>query len=66
MSPFFSETGDSSLVVSSHFWIYWAVTVPLTIAVVLIWLVWLKWQRLKESKREGDLEKDVEESEKNV
>jgi hypothetical protein len=66
MSPFFSETVDLSLVVSSHFWIYWAVTVPLTIIVVLIWRVWLKWERLKELKREDDLEKDVEESEKNV
>lgn len=66
MSLFFSETVDSSLVVSSHFWIYWAVTVPLTIIVVLIWLVWLKWERLKELNLEDDLEKDVEESEKNV
>jgi hypothetical protein len=41
-------------------------TVPLTIIVVLMWLVWLKWDRLKESKREDDLEKDAEESEKNI
>jgi hypothetical protein len=41
-------------------------TVRLTIIVVLMWLVWLKWDRLKESKREDDLEKDAEESEKNV
>ena len=26
--------------VSSHFWIYWAITVPLTGSVVLVWLFW--------------------------
>ncbi len=30
--------------VSAGFWIYWAVTVPLTLAVVGVWRAWL-WLR---------------------
>ncbi|KAL8823311.1 MAG: hypothetical protein Q9191_005976 [Dirinaria sp. TL-2023a] len=34
-----APSGDS--VLSSRFWVYWAVTIPLTLAVLSIWLVWL-------------------------
>ena len=26
--------------VSSHFWLYWAVTLPLTFIVIVFWLAW--------------------------
>lgn len=31
-----------SIQVSRLFWVYWAVTVPLTIIVVVVWQVWLR------------------------
>ena len=36
-----APTGTS--VVSHRFWIYWAVTVPLTAAVLLLWSTWYLW-----------------------
>jgi hypothetical protein len=32
-------------VVSSSFWIYWAVTVPLTIVVAISWRLWWGWEK---------------------
>jgi len=28
-------------IVSSRFWVYWAVTVPLTLLVLVIWAIWV-------------------------
>lgn len=44
-SPFFtvdSSKGAESLSVATSFWIFWAFTVPLTAAVVLLWWKWFK------------------------
>jgi hypothetical protein len=38
-----SDTQGES-VVSNKFWIYWAVTVPLTLLVMVLWRVWWLWQ----------------------
>jgi hypothetical protein len=35
--PFLNETSDES----RRFWIYWAITAPLTILVLSIWLTWI-------------------------
>jgi flagellar biosynthesis/type III secretory pathway M-ring protein FliF/YscJ len=32
----------SHIATTSNFWVYWAVTVPLTILVLAIWTVWIK------------------------
>ncbi|OAL48772.1 hypothetical protein IQ07DRAFT_645530 [Pyrenochaeta sp. DS3sAY3a] len=32
--------GRSSFTVSTHFWIYWVITIPLTIITLLMWLWW--------------------------
>lgn len=56
-----AKAGDS--VMSSRFWIYWALTLPLTLTVVSIWLVWLKREALlhgeedKEARASGGLGK---------
>lgn len=36
--------GPSTWAVSSNFWLYWAVTVPLTLATVLAWALWHFYQ----------------------
>lgn len=39
-----SSQSDPSSVVSHRFWIYWAVTIPLTVLVIIIWRLWWLWQ----------------------
>ena len=46
---------DSSEVVSHRFWIYWAITIPLTALTIIIWRVWWIWQ-------ERGYQKDVKEA----
>ncbi|ERF75849.1 hypothetical protein EPUS_01215 [Endocarpon pusillum Z07020] len=38
-----SPSGQDSWVVSSHFWIYWAFSAPLTVVTIMLWLVWQCW-----------------------
>ncbi|KAF7510226.1 hypothetical protein GJ744_006922 [Endocarpon pusillum] len=35
-----SPSGQDSWVISSHFWIYWAFSAPLTIVTIILWFVW--------------------------
>jgi hypothetical protein len=37
-------------VISHRFWIYWAVTIPLTLLVVILWIGWLLWSLRQQSK----------------
>jgi hypothetical protein len=60
MSPFFFTTPESEFNTSSHFWIYWAITIPLTITVLTVWLLWLNRSVLFEGwrkRRKNDVEK---------
>lgn len=57
MSSFFTLDSQSfQLRVSSDFWIFWAIAIPLTALVILTWVLWIQrtevsnlWNRLKES-----------------
>lgn len=40
-----------SLTVSRSIWIYWAITVPLTIVTFLVWMFWSRSENNKTSKR---------------
>jgi len=60
--PFFTVTADSTRT-SPQFWLYWAITIPITLAVLGVWITWLQFtatKRKKEdeeelgSKRKGD------------
>jgi len=59
----FQNPGPS---VSSNFWIYWAVTIPITAIIVGIWYVWEKKRDAKYDKEDTDLEKGSEDMEKNI
>lgn len=50
-----SSSSDGTSVVSNKFWIYWAVTIPLTLATIIIWRLWWLWQ-------ERSYQKEVEEA----
>lgn len=51
---------------SSLFWIYWAITIPVTILVVAVWYVWEKRREARYLKEDMDLEKGSEDMEKNI
>ena len=38
--PMFEWNLQPGQTVSGQFWIYWAVTLPLTFAVIAVWLLW--------------------------
>ena len=46
------ETDDKhSLTVSRKMWIYWVVTVPLTVMTLLMWMLWTRRETHKNSQR---------------
>jgi hypothetical protein len=45
MSMFNWQGKNPDAVVSSKFWIYWAVTLPLTVIVALSWRLWWSWEK---------------------
>src|SRR5271154_793980 len=42
MSMFDWNPGSDSKVMSHSIWVYWAVTIPLTLVVILIWIIWMQ------------------------
>lgn len=45
--PFFDwNAATNSLLVSDMFWVYWAITVPLTLTTLAFWLLWTHRQTL--------------------
>jgi hypothetical protein len=40
------EDGHSSFTVSRHFWVYWALSVPMTVVTLAVWFWWNRWTRL--------------------
>ncbi|KAH9909530.1 hypothetical protein F4778DRAFT_775446 [Xylariomycetidae sp. FL2044] len=48
MSMFNWQAQDGAAVLTPRFWIYWAVTVPLTLVVLCSWLVWLRYHHKNE------------------
>ena len=55
-----SQDNSNPPVVSSQFWIYWAVTIPMTIIIVLIWYIWEKRREKRYQEEDTELEKGVE------
>lgn len=58
MGPFWTNEPGSVPSVSSEFWLYWAVTLPLTTVVLMVWQTWL-WIYQKRQRRSL---KDIEEA----
>jgi hypothetical protein len=55
-----SQDNSNPPVVSSQFWIYWVVTIPMTIVIVMIWYVWEKRREKRYQVEDNELEKGVE------
>jgi hypothetical protein len=51
LQAFFSTTfftfGNDGWEASNRLWIYWVITVPTTIVVVIVWNIWLGYSRLR-------------------
>ncbi|KAL8997589.1 MAG: hypothetical protein Q9188_006289 [Gyalolechia gomerana] len=56
MGPFWTNEPGSVLSVSSEFWLYWAVTLPLTTVVMVIWQIWLWVYQKRQMRRLKDIE----------
>jgi hypothetical protein len=56
-----TSTASSTLSnVSPQFWIYWAVSVPLTFIIILIWYIWKRRLEKRYAQEDDELEKGVE------
>ncbi|KAI1084613.1 hypothetical protein F5B20DRAFT_568012 [Whalleya microplaca] len=65
----FHDAPDLSSAVSPTFWLYWAVTIPVTVVVVAFWYGWEKWRkRRKHEIIEGLVQQgvDVEKMERDI
>lgn len=59
----FQENDD---MVAPSFWVYWAITVPITIAIVAFWYFYDKRREAMYCKEDTDLEKGSEAMEKDI
>jgi hypothetical protein len=41
---------DNNIYLSNKFWVYWAVTIPLTVLVIVILGLWLSWVMRRHNK----------------
>jgi hypothetical protein len=64
MTFFNFQEGAST--VSNQFWIYWAVTLPVTGIIVAIWYLWEKRREARYDREDADLEKGSEDMEKSI
>lgn len=60
----FQDPGQDQ--VSDSFWIYWAVTIPVTILIVGVWWVWERRREAKYDKEDLDLEQGSDQMEKTI
>jgi heme/copper-type cytochrome/quinol oxidase subunit 2 len=66
MTFFNFQASDGTPQVSKEFWIYWVVTIPITIVIVGVWYVWEKKREARYDREDMDLEKGSEDMEKNI
>jgi hypothetical protein len=60
--PLFDFTTSRTPVVKPYFWIYWAVTIPLTISVVAVYQTYLVWTGRKNRAEDKKARKAVTQS----
>ncbi|KUI59573.1 hypothetical protein VP1G_06804 [Cytospora mali] len=56
---FFNFQNDGPTVAPT-FWIYWAVTIPISFAVVIIWWIWDRSREIRYAKEDIDLEDQID------
>ena len=63
---FFNFQGGDAPVVAPTFWVYWVITLPVTIGIVGSWYVYSKRREAIYDKEDADLEKGSEDMEKDI
>ena len=59
--PYFGfSASDSTLSIKPQFWIYWALTIPLTITVLAAYLAYLVWIQNKHRVEDDAARKDLD------
>ena len=59
--PMFNWQADSgTAVVSPRFWVYWAITAPLTILVVLVWFIWIAFKDARHKREDLEMAQGFE------
>ena len=59
--PYFEfSAADSTLSIKPQFWIYWALTIPLTMAVLTIYLAYLLWIQNRHRVEDDAARKDLD------
>ncbi|KAE9362787.1 hypothetical protein N431DRAFT_551031 [Stipitochalara longipes BDJ] len=62
----FQNAPNISSAVSPEFWLYWAITIPLTLIVVGLWLLWEKKKQRAHEREDLDIEKTSEKMERAI
>ncbi|EPE26344.1 hypothetical protein GLAREA_02256 [Glarea lozoyensis ATCC 20868] len=62
----FKDAATISSAVSPNFWLYWAVTIPVTAIIVGIWYLWEKQRAARYEEEDSDLEKNIEQMERDI
>ncbi|KAK4186852.1 hypothetical protein QBC35DRAFT_253811 [Podospora australis] len=57
---------DNKSVVSPDLWIYFVITIPLTLLIVLIWRLWDKRREKNFAREDADIEEGIEEMEQQI
>jgi Flp pilus assembly protein TadB len=52
--------------VSPRFWLYWAVTIPVTAFFVTVWYIWERKQATRYQKEDAELDNEVDKMEKDI
>jgi hypothetical protein len=52
--------------VSSNFWLYWAVTIPITAVIVAVWYIWEKRRAMRYEREDSDLQSGMEDLERYI
>ncbi|KAH9474913.1 Notoamide biosynthesis cluster protein M' [Psilocybe cubensis] len=56
---FFNSQSDNTLVVSEQIWLFFAITIPLTVAVFVLWLFWRRYRNEAEARSLGLSDDDL-------
>lgn len=62
----FQTASDIPSAVSPNFWLYWVVTIPVTVTVVGLWLWWDKKREERYDREDAELEKGSEQMERHI
>ena len=59
--PYFGfSASDGTLIIQPQFWIYWALTIPLTLTVLVVYLAYLLWIQNKHRVEDDAARKDLD------